>query len=491
MPSLIRPPSGKDLTAFLRMLYLRTEQRLIMEINRKRAQGYVDYAEVAALDRTQRILRDMVDESWGYVPEMVEKIFYRSEAAANGYANAAGLTAAQTGMVEQLAGNLLGDIEEAAETAQESVKAEFQMIARREEGGLREAALRSVAEQEAAGYGSGKAAKAMAERLGQDGITAFVDKAGREWTLQDYCNMATRATARQAEVAAILTADPDHDLYRIVKIGSTCPVCAPLEGRVYSRSGSDPEYPSLAMAFGKIDPAGGDDLSNTYLNIHPNCLHSLVKYTTIGKTDGQIQKDKDFSNFGKNPVTTDPRTKKQVAAYRDKTRNRQRLLRDYKQHREYLSALGNDVPKSFEKFREMKYNDGEKWDYMKLDCHRRNKLSRRSELKLPGSEKPIVPDEKFTHYLFGGSHPEGLAKGRAFSSRLGYSEKNWRELRDEIVRRASEYPASRKGNNGYGERYEQKIVIYGKRGRPANVVVGWMHKPDGSVSMSSAYIKEV
>ena len=30
------------------MLFLRTEQRLLAEIRRKRAQGYVDYAEVAA-----------------------------------------------------------------------------------------------------------------------------------------------------------------------------------------------------------------------------------------------------------------------------------------------------------------------------------------------------------------------------------------------------------------------------------------------------------
>ena len=79
----------------------------------------------------------------------------------------------------------------------------------------------------------------MAGQLQQEGITAFVDKAGREVVLQDYCNMATRTTVRQAEVAAILTADPDHDLYKIVKIGTTCPICAPLEGRVYSRSGTD------------------------------------------------------------------------------------------------------------------------------------------------------------------------------------------------------------------------------------------------------------
>ena len=93
MPTLIRPPDKDDKTRFLRMLFLRTERRLIAEINHKRINGYVDYAEVAALKRTQQILQEMVDESWNYVPTMIESIFYRSEAAANGYANAAGLTA--------------------------------------------------------------------------------------------------------------------------------------------------------------------------------------------------------------------------------------------------------------------------------------------------------------------------------------------------------------------------------------------------------------
>ena len=74
MPNLIRPPDDKDRAAFLRMLFLRTEQRLLAEIRRKRAQGYVEYAEVAALKRTQKILQDMVDESWDYVPAMIEKV---------------------------------------------------------------------------------------------------------------------------------------------------------------------------------------------------------------------------------------------------------------------------------------------------------------------------------------------------------------------------------------------------------------------------------
>lgn len=71
MPKLIRPPDKADVTAFLRMLFLRTERELVNEITRKRTSGYVDYAEVAAIERVQRILQTMVDESWSYVPVMI------------------------------------------------------------------------------------------------------------------------------------------------------------------------------------------------------------------------------------------------------------------------------------------------------------------------------------------------------------------------------------------------------------------------------------
>ena len=69
---LIRPPEIKDVTLFLRQLFLRTERQIINEITRKRAAGYVDYAEVAALERVQQILQNMQDECWEYVPEMIE-----------------------------------------------------------------------------------------------------------------------------------------------------------------------------------------------------------------------------------------------------------------------------------------------------------------------------------------------------------------------------------------------------------------------------------
>lgn len=368
---LIRPPDIKDLTLFLRQVFLRAERQIIDIITKKRVSGYVDYAEVAALERVQQILQDMQDECWEYVPEMIEKIFYRSDKDAAGYENARTLTMPQVEVINQLSYNLLGEIAEASETAYATVQG-FYTIARLEADPYRQVALQQIIRQEAQGTSWTQTSAQMAQELKNQGITAFIDKAGRAWTLYDYCNMCARTTARQAEVAAVLTRD-DWDLWQISKIGSTCRVCAPLEGRVYSKSGKDPNYPPLAVAFGKVDPYGADDLTNTYLNIHPNCLHSLIRYTTVGKTEEQIQRDIDFSSIEKNPLSRDPRTKKQIAAYQEKERNRRKLMNDIHQWRRYRAVLGDKAYKTFETFRKHKLADDDIYKRLQAEYRKANR----------------------------------------------------------------------------------------------------------------------
>lgn len=406
MATKIRPPKKADVTALLRNLFLRTEQELIREITRKRAAGHVEYAEVAALERVQKILQNMVDTSWNYVPVMIEKIFYHSDKDAAGYTNARTITGTrsvtQIAIMEQLANNLQGELMEMAGTAKRSVESVF-TIARLENDPYRKLALEQILRQEAAGKPWIKSSQDLVKEMETNGITGFTDKAGRKWSMQAYGNMAVRTTARQAEVAALLTSD-EYDLWQITKVGTTCPVCAPLEGRVYSKSGTNPDYPPLTVAFGKVDPYGSNDLSNTYLNIHPNCLHSLVKYTTIGKSADRIQKDKDFSSIEKNPLSRDPRTKKQIAAYREKEQNRQQLLRDMKQHKEYRAILGNDIPKDFAKFRELKYNNAEKWDKIHI-LYQDDKLKKK--IRSPEVNKTIEEGKQGKHILGHKNYKDG------------------------------------------------------------------------------------
>ena len=370
----IKPAKPEDIAEYLRKLFLYTEQDLLAEITRKRTRGLVDYAEVASLERVQEILMRMVDDTFEYVPVMIEKIFYRSDKDAAGYRNARGITSAQTDIEEILAANLIGEVVDMADTAEKTIR-EFYTIARLEPDAYRTAALSNVIKQEAAGRGWTTASAKMAQQLQRQGITAFVDRAGRHWSLTDYGNMAVRTTARQAEVAAALTSS-ENDLWQISSHGTTCPVCAPLEGRVYSKSGLDPRFPPLSLAFGKVDPNGANDLSNTYLNIHPNCLHAIIPYTTAGKTPEEVQKDIDFSSPILNPLSHDPRSKKQIAAYREKEKNRRKLKNEINQWRRYKSVLGGDMPKTFAAFQRHKRAEDDTYKRWEKAYRKNNKAIR-------------------------------------------------------------------------------------------------------------------
>lgn len=384
MPTLNRAPNAKELEKLI-SIYLKAETDIINEIGRLRSQGLVDYHAVAALERVQEILRKMENDAWEYVPKMIEKQFYvrvpearkilevpeTPEKHAAGYANAAALTGEQMDIVQRLTQNLMGEITDATMTAMATIQSAI--LGRVEPDIYRRVGLEQVAAMQATGRGVAKVVPGFVEALRREGVTAFIDKAGRHWSLHTYASMVTRTTSRQAEVLSVLSADPEHDLYMISSHGTTCALCAPYEGRVYSRSGTDPVFPPLASAFGKVDPLGPDDLSNTWLNIHPNCLHVLLPWTPAGRTPEEIQKIKDFSNPCKNPFTVDPRNKKQINAYRKKEEARNKWLADYRQWEKYRITLGDKVPKTFSTFQKHKIAGDEKysgWERLYREANR-------------------------------------------------------------------------------------------------------------------------
>lgn len=358
MPPVIVPPSENGAEAYLLALFRQTELRLIREIARKRGQGYVDYAEVAALARVRKTIERMKGDAERYVPLMIEHEFYQGAEAVAGYANAQALVnPARSRAVEILVDNLLGQVGEMAETAYQSTASKLFLVGRLESDPFRETVISKAVESLAEGRGALSKTEEIIRAVQEQGITAFVDKAGHEWSLSSYGNMAVRTTVRQAQVASVLTED-DHDLYKILAIGSTCPICAVYEGRVYSKSGTSPFYPPLSDAFGKIDPAGANDLSNSFLNIHPNCLHTLVPYTEKGKTPKQVEKERRFSNPVTNPYNHDPRSKKQKQAYEEKERNRAEYRANVKQFEKYTGAGIPGFPRTFQTFeKHKKLND--------------------------------------------------------------------------------------------------------------------------------------
>ena len=153
-------------------------------------------------------------------------------------------------------------------------------------------------------------------------------------------------------------------------------------------------------------------------------------------------------------------------------------------------VLGKDAPKDLAELQQWKYNDAEKFRFTRLDFQRRMRLLKDPSLKLPNVEKATAADAKFEKYLFNPESKSGYPKGKAIKSRLGYDASNWKELQTEILKRAPKYPSSYLAETDYGKKYEQRIVLYGLKGTPANFVVGWYSKDDATW-MTSCYIKEV
>jgi hypothetical protein len=385
MPLAIMPPSRNASAKALVEVFMRAEKKLIAEITRKRAKGYVDYAEVARLKAIREILQEMVDDSAKYIPSAIEYEFYKGAKHEAGYKNAAAVATAERGLaIEQLEDNLLGQVQEMAGTAYQSAVSKLALLGRTESDIFREVGLTQAIESMAVGRGAMTTTEEVIRNLNEVGITAFVDKAGREWSLRSYGNMAVRTTVRQAQVSALLTED-DHDLYQVVWHYAPCRLCATYAGRVYSKSGKNPHYPPLAMAFGKIDLAGPNDLANTFLNIHPNCLCSLTRYTEAGKTEQQIERMRERSSFEKHPADIDPRSKREIEAYRTKERNRARLLAEQKQWMRYKEAGVPGVPQTFQTFQKHKRLDDEKY---------REWLKEYRKVEKPKIEKPKTPVKK-------------------------------------------------------------------------------------------------
>lgn len=127
------------------------------------------------------------------------------------------------------------------------------------------------------------AQQAWTELLRQ-GITGFVDKAGRRWQLSSYVEMATRTTITHA----VVQAHSDQldalgvDLRIVSDAPQECKLCRPWEGKILTAAGDrrilvravsvTTGEPMVVRVAGSVDEAIRRGL------LHPNCRHSINAY---------------------------------------------------------------------------------------------------------------------------------------------------------------------------------------------------------------------
>lgn len=297
-------------------------------------------------------------------------------------------------------------------------------------------------------------------------------------------NAGTLIMTESAAFASAAQRDCFNDLdvgqYEVVETldAKTCEICGAMDGKVLDMKDyqvgvtAPPFHPNCrgctAPYFADMDDWGAKRAARD-INGKPIEVPADMTYEQWKQMQG--------SQFGTGSVD-----KARQMAYNEST--------DEKQWKKYRDRLGDDVSDNFEEFQKLKYGNEEYYSYMKLDYQRQNRLVNHPEFALPNAERATADDRKFLGYLFNPENANGIAKGKAFASRLGYDQNNFLELKREILERAKKYPAIFKGNNTYGDRYEQKIILYGTKNTPANVVVGWI-KEQNAIKMTSAYIKEV
>ena len=352
----------------------------------------------------------------------------------------------------------------------------------------RDEALRAAGMEEAGNmFASGRTPpdmrQALIQKLQNEGFLTvqYGDQpGGYQVRLDAYASMVARSTTRElTNTAQLNTAEQwGYDLVFVPEHYPTCELCAPLQGRVFSVSGKDKRFPYL------YDLPGFRD---GYRNFHPNCRHVIV--VTAESMWTPEQREKYFADAGK-PLNIDTRSEEERALYNEQQRKNRQARQTLYQYERYKAVLGKDAPKSLAAFKRLKKSDGENWKFMQLDYRRRSALLSDPSLALPCVDTATAADEKFTGYLFNPDKHDGYSKGVAFTSRLGYNINNWEELRSEILQQAKLYSATKQQTDEYGTRYEQRVILYGKKGKPANVIIGWTHK-EGKTWMSTAFMKEV
>lgn len=226
------------------------------------------------------------------------------------------------------------------------------------------------------------------------GINCIEYKNGARHTMQDYADMAIRTAAKRAYLAGEGEKRAEWGISTVIvnKRGNACPKCVPFVGKVliddvYSGgSKEDGDYPLLsrAMELGLYHPRCKDAHSTYFEGIStpPDNAYTKADIEEI-KEEYSIEQKRNIAqrNYEKYSRlaerTLDDADKASYATraeywmgeyqkyYKKGTRTSSASYRDREQLKRYQAVLGDNAPKEFEKFLEIKYNNKEEYGKLK------------------------------------------------------------------------------------------------------------------------------
>jgi hypothetical protein len=311
-----------------------------------------------------------------------------------------------------------------------------------------------------------QAAQQALDDLARRGITGFTDRAGRQWGLESYVDMATRTTTAQAAIHGHLDRLADADLYLVQVSDSAgeCDRCRPWEGKVLAE-GPVPAMMRNAVT-GDMEPVQVDGTLGAAMAaglFHPNCTHNVSAYIPGASVAGQAKADparykamqeqramerrlREWKRRQAAAMT--PEAKRKAAA---KVREWQARIRQHvsrhdlprKYNRESfdigprkigpdsldrapLEAMDADLIDQQMRALMEAGDYGPRFERLAAELDRRDQLQQ----VLPSTPDPLAEQEALNRLLFGTSHPEtrDLTAGRITQT----AEQIEKQLRDEF-----------------------------------------------------------
>ncbi|WP_079129033.1 phage minor capsid protein [Streptomyces qaidamensis] len=287
----VSPATAEDLAATVSALYEQVETVLIRRIRQAAAEGidaptWVEQ-KLASLGNLQAGIRSVVDalaqDSSGAVHQAVAEAYRRGQQAA-----VAELGALPAGVTQVVANDIpnAATIDRLAAALVNDTRATHLRILRQSEDTYRDVIARASAAPLVGAQTRRQAAQAALDDFANRGVTGFVDRSGRGWSLPSYIEMATRSAVGRAAVDAHTDrlGEAGVDLVIVSRAPEECPLCRRWESKVLVRSGAagartiEVEHATEDGRMVKVKVAGSLEEARAAGLMHPNCRHTVSAY---------------------------------------------------------------------------------------------------------------------------------------------------------------------------------------------------------------------
>lgn len=288
----IHPGMVEDLAAGTRDLYAAAEERLLRIIARQLEGGYESphWAErklgaITALRRAAIAVTDQLDQA-------VSLEIFDVTAEAYNVGHRAGV--AEIGAMDDDTRRLIDEITPQAQAVDRLAEQTVDRVTDTHRSILRtivdryRAIVSQVASLPLLGTDTRRqATQAAMQKWADEGITSFVDRAGRRWKLASYAEMAVRTGVARAATEGHMRTLETAGIALVIVSNSPreCPLCRPWETRVLAISGPEGvrtvevEHGTRDGEMVPVRVAGSLDEARRAGLQHPNCRHSVSAYT--------------------------------------------------------------------------------------------------------------------------------------------------------------------------------------------------------------------